>query len=93
MDTAIIILAIISIVQVILWIILLLVLIFLALKIRGAVDPILKSGKATATNVQATSVIISETTVKPFIRVAAFISGVRRALGVLSGFSRRRGGE
>jgi len=59
---------------------------FLFFKVR----PFLDSATATARNVQGTSVIVSETIVKPIIKVRSFASGVQRAMGIMTRLSRRK---
>jgi hypothetical protein len=62
---------------------------FLFFKVR----PLLDSATATARNVQGTSIFLSDTIVKPIIKVRSFASGAQRAIGIMTGLSgkRRRG--
>lgn len=59
---------------------------FLFFKVR----PFLDSATATARNVQGTSVFLSDTIVKPIIKVRSFASGAQRAMAIMTRFSRRK---
>ncbi len=58
----------------------------LYLKVR----PLLDSATATARNVQGTSIFLTDTVVKPIIRVKSFASGAQRAMGAIVGLSGRK---
>ena len=66
-----------------------LVIVFLLFRKLGAV---LDSAKSTVSNIQGTSRFMSETVVRPMIRVASVAQGVRHAIGTVVRFSRRKGG-
>ena len=48
--------------------------------------------KPMVNNVRETVTFVSESAVSPIIRICGFISGIRRALAVLSGLAQRGGG-
>ena len=54
------------------------------------VSPLVKSAQGTVHRVQGTATFVSETAVKPIIRVTGIVAGTQRAFSVLSGLSRRR---
>jgi hypothetical protein len=58
--------------------------------LRDEVTPLVRSVRQTVTRVQGTVTFVSDTVVKPVIRVYAIVAGARRAAGVLSGMSGRR---
>jgi len=62
--------------------------------LENEVRPLAQSARQTASRVKGTAQFISETVVTPTARVYGAIAGVRRAIGVVSGISRRgrRGG-
>ena len=66
------------------------ILIFLIFRrIRSLLD----SGRATLGNIQAISSMVSENIIKPLAGIASFLQGVRQALEVLTGISRRKEGK
>jgi hypothetical protein len=91
-DIAIIILAVLAMIQVILTIFLLYVVARLALYVRGRVPPILDSAQTTARTVEATANTIGDNLVKPVIATASFAVGVREFFSALTGGSKRRKG-
>jgi hypothetical protein len=58
--------------------------------LRDEVTPLLRSARLTVGRVQGTVTFISDTIVKPVIRVYAVVAGARRAAGVLSGMAGKR---
>ena len=58
---------------------------FLFFKVR----PLLDSATATARNVRGTSIFLSDTIVKPIIKVKSFASGAQTAMGIMTGLSRK----
>ena len=54
------------------------------------VSPILDSAAGTARNVRGTSTFVSDTIVKPIIKVRSFTSGVQRAMGIVTRLSGRK---
>lgn len=85
-DLAIVILAVLAIIQLILTIV-------LSLVIYAKVVPLLESAKKTATRVQGTTAFVSDTAVKPIISTIAFATGITRALAILTRVAKRRGGR
>ena len=71
-------------------IIFLLVIGFLLFRKLGAV---LDSAKGTLGNIQGTSRFMSETVIRPVIRVASIAQGGRHAAEKIVRFSRRKGGK
>ena len=72
------------------------VLIVLALQIRGLtkmleeeIEPILESTKETATTVRGTTVFLSNTFVKPMINAVGYASAANRVVSVLARGKRR----
>ena len=59
--------------------------------IRDDVQPTLRSARQTVDSIRGTTSFVADTAVAPVIRVYGMVSGVRRFLGVLSGFKKRRG--
>jgi len=57
------------------------------------VKPILDSAKGTLGNIQGTSSFVSDVLVKPVIKVVSFATGVRKAMAVVAGLSKRKGGK
>ncbi len=92
-DWAIVILAVIAIIQSLFWIVLLAVLIRVFLQLKSKTGPILDSVTDTMATVRGTSSFVSDTVVKPIIKVASFAAGVRRTLAVISRLSGRRRGK
>lgn len=74
-------------------IILTIILIILSLVIMAKLGPILDSLKDTVGNVQGTTSFISDTTVKPIIKVKSFMSGAKRAITALASFPKRKRGR
>ncbi len=58
--------------------------------VKDDVTPLVKSAQGTVLRVRGTATFVSETTVSPIIRVYGVFAGSRRALGVLTGITRRR---
>ena len=74
------------------------ILIVLALQIRGLtkmleeeIQPILESTKDTATTVRGTTVFLSNTFVKPMINAVGYASAANRVMSVLARGKRRIG--
>ena len=74
------------------------ILIVLALQIRGLtkmleeeIQPILESTKETATTVRGTTVFLSNTFVKPMINAVGYASAANRVMSVLARGKRRIG--
>ncbi|MBI2303949.1 MAG: hypothetical protein HYU86_04290 [Chloroflexi bacterium] len=63
----------------------------LSLIIFDRLRRILELGQSTMGNLQGTTSFVSELVVKPIIKGVSFVSGVRRGIGVIAGFSRRKG--
>jgi len=70
-------------------------LLFIAVNIMvmRKVLPLLDAAKGTLGNIRGTSSFVSETVVKPVIKVVSFAFGVRKAAEVIVGLSRRKGGR
>ncbi len=58
--------------------------------LKSEVTPLLQSARQTIDNVRGTATYISDTAVSPIIRLYAIFSGLRRFIGVLASFVRRR---
>lgn len=58
--------------------------------LRSEVRPLLESARRTVDNVRGTATYVTEAAVSPIIRVYSLFAGVRRFLGVLASFGRRR---
>jgi len=56
-----------------------------------SVKPTLGSIRETADSIRGTTEFVAETAVTPVVRTYGAFSGLRRGLGVLTGFSKRRG--
>ena len=83
-DLAIILLALESLVIGVVLVILILEIRNLAKLLREEIKPILDSADETARTVRGTTSFVSETFVKPMIRVSSFASGVMQALRILT---------
>ncbi len=92
-DWAIVVLAALAVVQTLLIIALVLVLLRVTLLIKGKIGPVLDSARDTLGNVQGTSSFVSDTLVKPIIKVTSFTTGVRKALAIITRLSRPKGGK
>lgn len=92
-DIAIIVLAALSIIVGILLVILILMIIGLTVMLRKRMGPILEMTKGTLSNLQGTTIFVSDTVVKPIIKAASFAAGARRTIGILTRLSRRKGGR
>ncbi|MDZ4279116.1 MAG: hypothetical protein U1B78_08255 [Dehalococcoidia bacterium] len=57
------------------------------------VTPLLSSVRQTVNTVRGTVTFVSETAVKPVIRVYSVVAGTRRAMAVLAGLTGRRDKE
>lgn len=57
--------------------------------VREEVTPLVDSAKGTVKKVQGTASFVSETVVKPVVRVYAMAAGARRAAAVLAGIRKR----
>lgn len=90
-DVAIIVLAFESLVIGVLLILLIIQMRSLAKMLQEEIQPILDSAQETATTVRGTTVFISNTFVKPFIRAAGYASAANRVMRVLTLRKRRRG--
>ena len=62
----------------------------LAYVVYRRLGPILDSVTSTARNVQGTSSFLGEQAVRPVIRTAGFVAGVRRAIATLLWLLRRK---
>jgi len=58
--------------------------------LRDDVQPSLRSARQTIDSIRGTTSFVADTAVAPVIRVYGAVSGVRRFLGVLSGFRKRK---
>ena len=83
-DLAIILLALESLVIGVVLVVLILEIRNLAKLLRDEIKPILDSADETARTVRGTTSFVSETFVKPMIRVSSFASGVMQALRILT---------
>jgi len=83
-DIAIIIVALLAIVQLV---VMLVVTVVLFKKAR----PLLDSAKAAMANIQGTTSFLAEATVSPVIRVISFVTAVRTAMGSVAKVIRRKG--
>jgi hypothetical protein len=92
-DLALIVLAVLAIIDAIIFLVVGLLLYGVIKSTKGKLDPILDMVQDTVGNVRGTSSFVSDLVVKPIIGVASFAAGVRRAAGVATGFARRRGGS
>ena len=84
-DVAIIIVALLVIVQ-------LVALIAVTIFLYRKASPLLDSAREAVKNVQGTTAFLAETTVHPVIRVVSFLSAVRTATGTVAKFVRRKAG-
>ena len=57
--------------------------------LNDEVSPLLGSAQETVHTVRGTTTFVSESTVKPIIRVYGVLAGARRAAGVITGIGRR----
>ena len=62
----------------------------LAFMLYRKLRPILDSVKSTAKRVENISTTVEEEVSRPLARLAAFVQGVRQAVGLFSGFTRRK---
>ncbi|NLT73363.1 MAG: hypothetical protein GXX94_04105 [Chloroflexi bacterium] len=88
-DVAIVLLALISIVIGVLLVLLLVQIRNLVRTLREEVAPILKTTQTTASRLDGTVHLVSDTVVSPLIKVNSYAAGVRQALGTLRGPRRR----
>ena len=66
----------------------------LAFMLYRKMKPILDSVKTTTKTVENISSCVQEEVTRPLAQLAAFVQGVRQAISLFSGFSRRKeGGE
>ena len=89
-DIAIIVLAFESLVIGVLLILLIIQIRGLAKMLQEEIQPILESAQETATTVRGTTVFVSDTFVKPFIKAAGYASAANRVMRVLARRKRRR---
>lgn len=61
--------------------------------VRKKIRPLLDSATGTLNNIEGTSSFVSETIVRPVIRVASFGVGARAAMSALLRLRRRKGGR
>ncbi|HLB12717.1 MAG TPA: hypothetical protein VJO15_07150 [Dehalococcoidia bacterium] len=71
----------------------LVLLISLALLVRKKVAPILDSALGTLNTIEGTSSFVSDTMVRPMIRVASIGAGVGAAVRAFTRFKKKRGGK
>jgi hypothetical protein len=64
----------------------------LAFMLYRKLRPILDSVKATTKTVENISSAVGEEVSRPLAQLAAFIQGIRQAVGLFSGFARRKEG-
>ncbi|KPK22759.1 MAG: hypothetical protein AMJ70_05155 [Dehalococcoidia bacterium SG8_51_3] len=64
----------------------------LAFMMYRKLRPILDSVKSTAKRVENISTTVEEEVSRPLAKLAAFVQGVRQAVGLFSGFTRRKQG-
>ncbi|NQT05708.1 MAG: hypothetical protein HQ577_06850 [Dehalococcoidia bacterium] len=62
----------------------------LAFMLYRKLRPILDSVKSTAKRIEDISTIVEEEVSRPLAQLAAFVQGVRQAVGLFSGFTRRK---
>jgi hypothetical protein len=62
----------------------------LFMKVKGTVPDLLDTSKSTLTTVKGTTDFVTDTMVKPLIRVVAFVAAISRFFAVLFGGQRRR---
>ena len=62
----------------------------LAFMLYRKLRPILDSIKSTAKRVENISTTVEEEVSRPLAKLAAFVQGVRQAVGLFSGFTRRK---
>ena len=62
----------------------------LAFMLYHKLRPILDSVKSTAKRVENISTTVEEEVSRPLAQLAAFVQGVRQAVGLFSGFTRRK---
>ena len=62
----------------------------LAFMLYRKLRPILDSVKSTAKRVENISTTVEEEVSRPLAKLAAFVQGVRQAVGLFSGFTRRK---
>lgn len=83
-DVAIIILAMVALLQV-------LIILILAVMVYKKLSPVLDNVRVATNNVKGTTTFLSEAVVKPVIGMVGFAVGARRTLSVLTGFRKPRG--
>ena len=64
----------------------------LAFLLYRKVRPILDSVKATTRTVENISSCVEEEVARPLVQVAAFVQGIRQAIGLVGRFSKRKEG-
>lgn len=69
-----------------------LVLLVVSIMIYRKVSLLMDTTRVTLDNIRGTSAFMSETVVKPVIRLASFSAGVKGAIKFLLGLKRRKGG-
>jgi len=62
----------------------------LAFMLYHKLKPILDSARSTAKRVENISTTVEEEVSRPLAQLAAFVQGVRQAVGLFSGFVRRK---
>jgi hypothetical protein len=58
--------------------------------LKSEVAPLLQSARQTVDNVRGTATYVTETAISPIIRLYSMFAGIRRFLGVLASFGRKR---
>ena len=66
------------------------ILVVLAFILFIRIQPILKSLKTTTRTVENISSCVEEEVVKPIAQVAAFVQGIRQAVGMVGRFTRKK---
>jgi len=62
----------------------------LALILYIKIQPVIKSVKTTTKTVENISSCVEEEVVKPLAQVAAFVQGIRQAVGMVSKFTKKK---
>lgn len=73
--------------------VLVVMLISLAVLVRRKVGPLLDSARGTLSAIEGTSSLVSDSVVRPIIKVASFGAGVRAAAGILTRLRKKKGGK
>lgn len=88
-DVAIIVLAVLAVVQTLLLIVLAVVMLRATVSLRGKASDLLDRSTSTVGTIQSTAGVVSDIVLKPLVRAAGAAAGARRVIAVLTGISRR----